>query len=335
MPDLLIKNTKVVFLDEISSEVDVLCKNSHIQEISSKIEPVIDSEMIVVDASGKYLAPGFIDLHIHGLNKYLIDNGIDESLHTEPKVEERTRSVVEQRGYKFAVLKNIYYRLSGALGSNMLSEEGEILQVEVTVSVQVAPEVVIREIVDGQDGNILQVDPEIAVDIRAVEPESKSGIAAKSRSADDDQDRTMAEAPGQQGVNPLGHALGVGVGIRCGSANTEHQTTVDGFQPQVLEGVICNGNCCAIPQEKSNGGVHHIALLVMGFGETIAAAIGGHQQGWYIGTIVGNEGLGSIQIRNTGNGQARLGNQGNGEQKDNGLELQHGPAPLLDSDYIV
>ena len=78
MPDLLIKNAKIVLLDRISASMTVLCKNGQIQEISSQNELKADSDTITIDASGKYLAPGFIDLHIHGLHEYLIDNGPDD-----------------------------------------------------------------------------------------------------------------------------------------------------------------------------------------------------------------------------------------------------------------
>lgn len=78
MPDFLIKNAKIVLLDRISASMTVLCRNGRIQEIAPQNELKADSSTITIDASGKYLVPGFIDLHIHGMHEYLIDNGPDD-----------------------------------------------------------------------------------------------------------------------------------------------------------------------------------------------------------------------------------------------------------------
>ena len=78
MPDILIKNAKIVLLDRILAGMTVLCKNGRIQKISPQNELKADSGTIIIDAMGKYLVPGLIDLHIHGLHEYLIDNGPDD-----------------------------------------------------------------------------------------------------------------------------------------------------------------------------------------------------------------------------------------------------------------
>lgn len=78
MANLLIKNANVVLLDRILQGRSVLCDGGKIVRIGPAGEMKDDSADSVVDASGKYLVAGFIDLHIHGLHKYLIDNGAEE-----------------------------------------------------------------------------------------------------------------------------------------------------------------------------------------------------------------------------------------------------------------
>lgn len=70
MSSTLIQNVRVIGLEEISSPTDVLIKNGKIVAIGSKLRG--DD---VIDGGGNYLAPGFIDLHIHGSAEFLADDG--------------------------------------------------------------------------------------------------------------------------------------------------------------------------------------------------------------------------------------------------------------------
>lgn len=78
MSKLLIKNANVILPDSLLENQCVLCQAGKIAQIA----PVGDfnkaSAADIVDAAGKYLAPGFIDLHFHGIQSYLVDNGTDD-----------------------------------------------------------------------------------------------------------------------------------------------------------------------------------------------------------------------------------------------------------------
>lgn len=77
MSKLLIKNANVILTDRILENHSVMCDQGKIVQISSTVDCGNKSVMTITDANGQYLSPGFIDLHFHGLHKYLIDNGLD------------------------------------------------------------------------------------------------------------------------------------------------------------------------------------------------------------------------------------------------------------------
>ena len=78
MSKLLIKNAKVILQDSILENYNVLCNAGKIVQVGPDKDFDGKSAENVIDAEGKYLAPGFIDLHIHGIHNYLVDNGIDD-----------------------------------------------------------------------------------------------------------------------------------------------------------------------------------------------------------------------------------------------------------------
>ncbi|MBN2456656.1 MAG: amidohydrolase family protein [Sedimentisphaerales bacterium] len=78
MPDLLIKNANVISLEEVLADYSVLCENGKISRIAPSRAFQNASADKVVDASGLYLAPGFIDLHTHAIEHYLVDNGPED-----------------------------------------------------------------------------------------------------------------------------------------------------------------------------------------------------------------------------------------------------------------
>ncbi|HBG26934.1 MAG: N-acetylglucosamine-6-phosphate deacetylase [Planctomycetes bacterium GWF2_41_51] len=78
MSTLLIKNANIVFPDKISRNSAVLIVDGKIAKIYSSKNTPDKRVNEIIDANGNYLAPGFIDLHIHGLQNFLIDNGTEE-----------------------------------------------------------------------------------------------------------------------------------------------------------------------------------------------------------------------------------------------------------------
>lgn len=74
MPEFLIYNVNIVLADTVLENHCLSVSNGKIKEISQIIN---DDNIKAVDGNSNYLCPGFIDLHIHGTHKYLIDNGIN------------------------------------------------------------------------------------------------------------------------------------------------------------------------------------------------------------------------------------------------------------------
>lgn len=75
---LLIRNATVVFPDRLLPKHSALCRNGKIEKIAPDIRASEAPNVVEVDAAGCYLAPGFIDLHIHGTHRSLVDNGPDD-----------------------------------------------------------------------------------------------------------------------------------------------------------------------------------------------------------------------------------------------------------------
>jgi len=81
MAKLLIKNANIISKDAILENYGILCDSGKIIKFGKTADFRQISEVEVIDAEGKYLAPGFIDLHFHGIGNYLVDNGIDDLEH--------------------------------------------------------------------------------------------------------------------------------------------------------------------------------------------------------------------------------------------------------------
>ena len=71
---MVLKNIDIVLEDEVIKS-DVQIKNGKIFKISAEIES--DES---VDCSGKYLIPGFIDMHIHGIGGHDAMDGTVEAV---------------------------------------------------------------------------------------------------------------------------------------------------------------------------------------------------------------------------------------------------------------
>jgi N-acetylglucosamine-6-phosphate deacetylase len=80
MSHFLIVNADVVLPDRVLKGHSVLCEQGRIKRIAPAAEFTTSNGAEIVDAAGKYLAPGFIDLHFHGIHNFLIDDGIDNLL---------------------------------------------------------------------------------------------------------------------------------------------------------------------------------------------------------------------------------------------------------------
>lgn len=76
MSQLLIENVDIVTEKEIVEGHCLLIENGKIARIAPRSAPISTlSSCRRLDASDNYLCPGFIDLHIHGIHSYLVDNG--------------------------------------------------------------------------------------------------------------------------------------------------------------------------------------------------------------------------------------------------------------------
>lgn len=74
---MLLQNANMVLLDQVFSG-DLRIEGRKIQEIGKKLEAKVGEEKI--DVAGKYLVPGFIDVHIHGADGADAMDGSVESL---------------------------------------------------------------------------------------------------------------------------------------------------------------------------------------------------------------------------------------------------------------
>ena len=64
---MLFKNARLILPDRIQPAAALRVRDGRIAEISKPTEALsIDSGEAVLDARGKFLSPGFLDMHIHG-----------------------------------------------------------------------------------------------------------------------------------------------------------------------------------------------------------------------------------------------------------------------------
>lgn len=77
MASLLIENATIVSPDGLLPGHTILCREGKICEVTAAGGAPRSADE-VVDAAGLYLAPGYIDLHIHGTHHSLIDSGPDD-----------------------------------------------------------------------------------------------------------------------------------------------------------------------------------------------------------------------------------------------------------------
>ncbi|MHB0946610.1 MAG: N-acetylglucosamine-6-phosphate deacetylase [Sedimentisphaerales bacterium] len=78
MSKLLIENVCVILADKVIKNSAMLIVDGKISKIYSSGDKPDKRVDETINANGNYLAPGFIDLHIHGLQNYLIDNGTED-----------------------------------------------------------------------------------------------------------------------------------------------------------------------------------------------------------------------------------------------------------------
>jgi len=78
MPSLLIKPAAVVLPDGLVENQAVLCEDGRIVHVGTLPSSAVRSVDEVIEAPGCYLAPGLIDLHLHGLHQYRLDFGPDQ-----------------------------------------------------------------------------------------------------------------------------------------------------------------------------------------------------------------------------------------------------------------
>jgi N-acetylglucosamine-6-phosphate deacetylase len=78
---MLIKNCNIIYLDRIEKG-SILIENGKIKEIN----PNNCNDKNILDANGLYVAPGFIDVHIHGAGGYDTMDGTSEAINTISKI---------------------------------------------------------------------------------------------------------------------------------------------------------------------------------------------------------------------------------------------------------
>ena len=66
---LVIKNTKIILEEGIIWDGVIVCDGDTILQVGKAKDITIPEGAQIIDAGGKYTAPGFIDVHCHGGNK--------------------------------------------------------------------------------------------------------------------------------------------------------------------------------------------------------------------------------------------------------------------------
>jgi N-acetylglucosamine-6-phosphate deacetylase len=66
MKRLIIINGKIILSDKFLQNFAIICENGKIKDILPSSEISFNETDEVIDAKGKYISPGFIDIHIHG-----------------------------------------------------------------------------------------------------------------------------------------------------------------------------------------------------------------------------------------------------------------------------
>src|SRR5260370_14608105 len=63
VPSMIFKNGRLIFPNGVRDGLDLVAENGMITAIRAQAHAMGET---VVDLQGNYLAPGFIDLHVHG-----------------------------------------------------------------------------------------------------------------------------------------------------------------------------------------------------------------------------------------------------------------------------
>ncbi len=66
MDRLIIKGGKMILPAEMAEGLSLVCRGRHIESIVPDADILPEQGDLVIDASGKYVSPGFIDIHLHG-----------------------------------------------------------------------------------------------------------------------------------------------------------------------------------------------------------------------------------------------------------------------------
>src|SRR5690554_3609274 len=79
MSTLLIRNVGVITEDAVLNQYSVFCVDGKIGRVIPSNQDGDLTADEILDGSGHFLGAGFIDLHMHGVRKMLIDNGREET----------------------------------------------------------------------------------------------------------------------------------------------------------------------------------------------------------------------------------------------------------------
>ena len=78
MPRTIIRSATVILGDKLLPDHAVCFEGGKIRKVAPSAKLTAGAGDQAIDAKGKYLAPGFIDLHMHGLHRHLVDNGPED-----------------------------------------------------------------------------------------------------------------------------------------------------------------------------------------------------------------------------------------------------------------
>jgi N-acetylglucosamine-6-phosphate deacetylase len=121
---MIIKNCKIIFDDRIELG-SVIIRDGKIHSITSDN---LENDELIIDAKGKYLSPGFIDIHIHGAGGHDTMEGTFEALNCIAKTIAKsgttsflpTTMTVSVEEIRTAVKAIAHAKQNGTEGANVL-----------------------------------------------------------------------------------------------------------------------------------------------------------------------------------------------------------------------
>ncbi len=217
-------NAKIITPDTIIEDKAVVCENGKIVDITSVIPKNDDCE--IIDCKGRYLSPGFADIHVHGGGGYSAMGTPEDivKMCTAHALRGTTSILPTTLAAPIAQLKNVIKNIETAMGmckdSNILGVHLEGPFISMKMKGAQSPENIltptkenVSELLDSSDIiKIIGAAPEIENGFIVGEEAKKRGIVASVAHSDGDYSNT--EEALSHGFSDVTHIYSACSGMR-------------------------------------------------------------------------------------------------------------------------